>query len=162
MITAEFVRQLFDYDPDTGTLSWKVSRGCVKAGTPITSQSKGYLQVMINKQNHKAHRVIWLLVHGQWPNEELDHRDGNRSNNRLNNLRPATSAQNKMNKACRDDSAAGLKGAFQDKRDGRWCSRITVGGKYIHLGRFATAEEAHAAYAAAAHKEFGEFACPTR
>ena len=102
----------------------------------------------------RMHRVImgdpWGL--------EVDHRDGNGLNNCKYNLRAATSSQNKCNRRISTLSKIGLKGVGLDKRDGRFYARIKKAGKQVSLGRFATAEAAHEAYAAAVAEYHGEFA----
>jgi hypothetical protein len=101
---------------------------------------------------------------GKFPEQEIDHIDGDGTNNRWENLREATRAQNNAN--CRGYNKCGIKGVYQ--RGPSWIAQISPnGGRSIHLGCFRTPEEAHAAYLAAAHKYFGEFAngggpCPTK
>jgi hypothetical protein len=155
------LRELLDYNPETGVLTWRVARGPRKAGAVAGSESLGYLHVMIDGRNYKAHRLAWFWVHGEWPKDEIDHRAGDTADNRLSELRNATSSQNKMNRRTGTNNTSGLKGAFLDKRDGRWYARVTIGGQHKHLGRFDTAEEAHAAYVVAAREAYGEFACQT-
>lgn len=157
-ISAESVRTLFHYDAQRGVLVWRVARGKVRPGTEVTSRSESCVQVMIDGRNYKAHRVIWTWVHGAWPDQEIDHSDGDPFNNRIGNLRLATSSQNKMNRP----GKKARKGAYLDKRDGRWSARIVAGGRVHHLGRFDTEAEAAEAYRRAAPQVHGEFACPTR
>lgn len=102
----------------------------------------------------RMHRVIIGAAHGL----AVDHIDGNGLNNRRSNLRLATRAQNQHNRGVRADSASGLKGVLRHALTGRWRAYIRVDGKKIHLGYFDTAEAAHAAYSAAAHRLHGEFA----
>jgi hypothetical protein len=108
-----------------------------------------------------AHRLAWVYVHGSIPDGmEIDHKDCDPTNNRLDNLRLATSSQQKQNKRVQSNNRAGLKGAYYHAcRTGKkWRSQIKVGQRLIFLGYFHTAEEAHEAYAAAAAEHFGEFA----
>lgn len=116
---------------------------------------------MIDGRNYKAHRVAWLLMTGAWPTKEIDHRDHDGLNNRWVNLREATSSQNKMNQRKGTLSLSGIRGVFLDKRDGRWFARVTVNGRHHHLGRFSSKEQAAIAYADAAPRLHGEFACQT-
>ncbi len=161
-ISATEARALFAYDPATGILRWNVARGKMKPGDQAGNRCDDCIQVMIDGLNYKAHRIIWLMMTGQWPNPEVDHRDGDTFNNRWNNLREATRSQQKMNRRKPGPSSSGIKGVFLDKRDGRWYARITVNYWRIHLGRFKSKEEAARAYAAAAEQHYGEFACLTR
>jgi len=100
------------------------------------------------------HRVIISAPH---QGKEVDHIDRNGLNNRRSNLRPVTSAQNKWNVGLRSDNTSGLKGAFWDKSRQNWIARISVNNVGKHLGRFDTAEAAHAAYAAEAKRIRGDF-----
>ena len=89
---------------------------------------------------------------------EIDHRNGNPSDNRWDNLREATSAQNKANRTRPTTNKTGFKGVSFNERSRRFCAHISIGNKTVFLGSFATAEEAHAAYVAKARDIFGEFA----
>jgi hypothetical protein len=116
----------------------------------------GYISVRLYDRLYQAHRLIWLHVTGEWPSEVLDHIDGNPSNNAWTNLRPATRAENNRNKVARGHSA--LKGTTYEPKSRLWVASIMLRRKNHYLGRFATAEEAHAAYVAAARRLHGEFA----
>lgn len=100
------------------------------------------------------HRVIAGAPAGA----EIDHVNGDGTDNRRQNLRVATHRQNMQNTSLRSDNTSGLKGAFWDKSTNRWMAAIGHDGRFINLGRYNTAEEAHEAYAAAARRLFGEFA----
>ena len=174
----EVVRQLLNYEPETGKLFWKerfpeqfsVGRASPdrmasgwnirfagkEAFTPINS--KGYHTGAIWGKMLLAHRVAWVIVHGRWPEHFLDHINGNRSDNRLCNLREATHAENSRNSGLQSNNTSGVRGVRLDARCGRWQARITVNQRQKHLGYFASAEEAAEAYAAGARKYHGEFA----
>lgn len=158
MITADEVRRLFDYNPSSGLLSWRLSNS---PRAHIGSQAgckkpNGYIQVDIRKRAYKAHRLAWLHFYGQWPSGHIDHVNGVKDDNRIKNLRVATNSQNQANVQIRKNSRSGLKGAsFQA---GRWRAQIKFNRKNISLGYFDTAYEAHLAYAAKARELFGEFA----
>lgn len=143
-LTAERARELLTYDPDTGVLTWKPRSGQGArndtAGKPAGSAHKdGYLAVEIGGQKYLAHRVIWLLVTGQWPAGEIDHRDRNRRNNVWSNLRDVTKTVNQQNRS-------DVTGVDLVKRTGKWRARITVNKRQIALGNFADKEMAVAAY----------------
>ncbi len=162
-LTAEYVRSLLDYDPDTGVFIW-----CVRpdqrrewntryagylAGCPGVN---GYWQLTIDDVHYLAHRVAWLFVHGYWPPEQVDHIDGNRMNNAILNLRPAAHSENLHNRGAQKNNRSGLKGVSR-RPSGKWYARIAVNGKHSYLGNFDSAEKAHGAYCAAAvelHREF--------
>lgn len=158
------LRALFDYDADTGVLTWravKFSRipSGTEAGCIDREGVKGYRKVRINYVRYYVHRVIWCWMYGEIPSgTEIDHLNGVKSDNRLSNLRAATSEQNKWNRAATRTSKTGLKGATLHKPTGLYASTIKKNGKRHHLGYFKTAEEAHEAYQKAAAELHGEFA----
>lgn len=144
------VRELLSYDPETGYLRWRVSRGNpVKAGDMAGSLMKaGHLQMNIDGGRYLVHRVIWLYVYGEWPQHLIDHIDGNPTNNRISNLRDAPRQINQQNqrRARSDNKSTGLLGAYYNKRARRHFSSIGLNGRAVHLGYFDTAQEAHEAY----------------
>jgi hypothetical protein len=146
-LTAERLRELLNYDPETGVFTWRVSRRATARPGSVagTITPKGYRNIWIGG-NYRAHRLAWLYVHGKWPDHEIDHIDGNRANNAIANLRDVTRSVNHENLRCaRSDNAHGLLGVSPSKGK-RWKTSITVNGKWQHLGTFKTPEEAHAAY----------------
>ena len=153
-LTAEQLREVLDYNPVTGIFTWKVCRGCgcprvgEVAGTP---SSKGYIVISLRYKRYKAHRLAWLHFYGKWPEDQIDHKDTIKTNNSIDNLRPATNSQNMAN-ALRHN---GLKGVTYDR--GRWIAQITKNRRKTYLGSFSTKEEAHAAYALKAKELHGEF-----
>lgn len=158
--TAERVRSLLNYDPATGQFTWNVSNsnrapvGSIAGGV----RGDGYWRIRVDGHLYAAHRLAWLYVHGSWPNEDIDHIDGDRLNNRISNLREATRSQNLANMRPSSKSKSGLKGAAWNARKQRWMARIKVEGCEHFLGYFKTPEEAHAAYAEAAIRLRGTFA----
>jgi hypothetical protein len=112
--------------------------------------------VKIGGVEYQYHHIVWLLVYGEHP-KELDHIDGDPSNNRVSNLRAATKGQNARNRRVLSRSKLGVKGVFQT-RFGTYKAVIGVDGQKKWLGTFKTVEEAHAAYRAAAKELHGEFA----
>jgi hypothetical protein len=159
MVTAERLRELLDCDPETGVLTWRVSRrGRVKPGQVAgKSHHTGYHVIRVDGRQYPAHRLVWLHVTGAWPAAEVDHINGVRNDNRFSNLRDATSSQNGCNARLYRNNKSGLKGAILN-RPGRWIAQIQKGGRKIYLGVFDTPEEAHAAYCAAAERLHGDFA----
>ena len=157
MITQERLQELFTYNPETGFFRNRFSRGRAKetcrAGSPT---GHGYRKLTVDYERIYEHQAAWLYVYGTW-SDELDHKDRNRSNNAIDNLREATRTQNNFN-AKRETGASGLKGAYLDKRTMNWYSHIQIGGVVKHLGSFGSAEEAHKAYMVAVDKYHGEFA----
>jgi HNH endonuclease/AP2 domain len=161
-LTAARVNEVLNYDRETGVCTWRVATGRrAKTGAIAGSlRPDGYIEIGIDAKRYLIHRVIYLRETGEWPPAEIDHVDLDRSNNRWTNLRPADSFQNKANKPRHKNNKCGFKGVwwhnFKSGR-GSWYAMIRIDGKGYYLGSFATAEEAHAAYLAAAVKEFGDF-----
>lgn len=159
------LHEWFNYDPDTGVFIWfkeprtigqclgKVAGTTRKSGYRLITVP-GYGQIM-------AHRLAWIYMHGLTiGGAEIDHKDGNPSNNAIENLRLATSSQQKQNKRVQSNNRSGLKGAYYHSchKGKKWRSQIRVGERLLFLGYFHTAQEAHDAYAQAALDHFGEFA----
>jgi hypothetical protein len=155
--TPKQIREAFSYDPETGVISRKPKLGSrSKLGPCPTGISNiGYQRVSLYSHVMTAHRVAFCVMTGRWPKRDIDHIHGDRADNRWRNLRECTRQQNVWNGKARSPRS-GWKGAYFQA--GRYMARIKKDGKGIYLGRFDTAEEAHAAYLAAAKDLFGEFA----
>jgi hypothetical protein len=147
-ITMERLRTLLRYEAETGKFYWLVNRpgGCAKAGTQAGSiEVQGYVVITLLGRRCKAHRLAWFYVHGEWPTEHLDHINGDRTDNRICNLRMVSNAVNMQNlKRARSDNRLNLLGVTAQKN--RFRARIQVDGKLKQIGSFLTAEEAHDAY----------------
>lgn len=155
MIALEHLHSLLSYNPQTGVISWRVARG-TRARAGVTAgclDPQGYRVIGIDNRAFLAHRLAWALATGAWPCGEIDHINGNKSDNRFCNLRIATSAQNKMNRGKYKGSL--LKGVA--KTGNRFRGYITINGVRKHLGSYPTQELAHAAYCEAAQKAFGAY-----
>lgn len=158
-ISAEEARQLLDYNPETGTFTWRVGRGRARAGGIAgTPYGRGYTRIQIYGKHYYSHRLAWLIIHGVWPAKYIDHINGDPLDNRLSNLRLATRAENRRNTKRQSNNTSGLKGVIFDKARGKWQARIKIDGYNRHLGYFTAPEEAHAAYCKAAREHYGEFA----
>lgn len=147
MITQQRLRELLSYDLETGVFRWLSSRGTARAGSVAGSpDSYGYLQTKIDRRCYLNHRLAWLYVHAEWPEEQIDHINGCRSDNRLANLRKVSASINQQNqRKARLDNKCGLLGVSSSGK--RWQARISYpGGKDTYLGLFDTPELAHAAY----------------
>jgi hypothetical protein len=116
-----------------------------------------YRQVRVHNCLYEAHRLIFCMMTGDWPQKLIDHKDRDGLNNRWANLREADRAQNQHNRGKRKDNPSGYKGVRAPKK-GKWHARITVNRKSIHLGAFLSPEEAARAYDRAALRHFGEYA----
>ncbi len=164
-LTAAEVRAALDYDPKNGTFTrrWQADKSVqwnahYPGKSAGTRTHEGYIQISVNDRRYRAHRLAWLHFHGEWPDGEIDHIDGDRANNRIANLRLATRSQQTANARRRKTNTTGYKGVSFSRLDGCYRAYIKHEGRSQCLGKFDTPEEAHAAYVAAAQEHFGEFA----
>lgn len=153
------LRRILHYDPATGAFTWaeKTANKVVVGAVAGCTNRAGYIVIGINGKLYYAHQLAWLYQTGEWV-ERIDHRDGDRSNNRWGNLRPATPQQNALNSRRAASNTSGFKGVSWHKGAGRWSAYIILDGKKRHLGLHDRAEDAHAAYLAAATAVQPEFA----
>lgn len=155
----EKIKDFISYDPDTGVIRWKVGqKGPARAGMIAGSKhSRGYIVVAVNGVQYLAHRLAWAIYNGSLSEDvQIDHINGDRSDNRICNLRIANHAENCQNSKVRKHSKTGIKGV--KKRGNKWHVRIRIGGKEKWIGSYSTPEEASTAYKKAANELFGEFA----
>jgi len=157
MITQQEVKSLFNYNPHTGILTNKIKRGSNGfKGAHVGSNCKEYLVTTINRKRYKVHRVIYLFIYGYIP-QIVDHKDGNKQNNKIENLRPATPSENQRNKGISRNNTSGVKGVTWYKNCKLWRAQIRVNGKRIHLGYFKSIDRASVIMEEARkvhHKEF--------
>jgi hypothetical protein len=152
------LRQLFNYNPETGELSWKIKRGKCFPGKVITCRNdKGYVLVRLNDRNYRVHRIIWAMVYDKWPEFEIDHINGIRDDNKIDNLREATRAQNMKNLVTPVTNKTGFKGVSWHKAAQKWQAHIRADGINYYLGIFDNPEDAHKAYVEASQKMHGIF-----
>ncbi len=147
-LTADRLREVFAYDPETGIFTRLVKTGGrSRLGYAGTKHHAGGLTIRIDNYQYEAHRLAWLYVHGRWPALFLDHVDGNRANNRISNLREATTSQNMQNlKRARSDNVSGFLGVAWNCAARKWVASIRTNGKLTHLGCFDEAAKAHEVY----------------
>jgi len=141
-----------NYDAETGLLTWAVNAPGVSAGRIAGCPgTHGYWVVCLNRKQYRAHRLIWRMVHGEWPNGEIDHINGNPQDNRIANLRVVDRAGNSQNRrnAHRDNMSCGLQGVTWNKQHKKWQAKIVANKVRHHLGYFADPKTAHSAYLAA-------------
>jgi hypothetical protein len=144
MLSQERVKQMLDYDPETGEFTRKTSAGGFPVGTVAGSvnQVNGYRYVSVDRKYHLAHRLAWLYVYGRWPSGPLDHINRVRTDNRIENLREVTATQNNLNLGLASNNKSGEPGVVWDAPRGKWIAQVKHKSCNIHLGRFATQLEA--------------------
>ncbi len=146
-LTAARLRELLYYEPKTGVFTWKVPPRNAKAGDIAGGVRRdGYVSIRCSGASYVAHRLAWLYMKGDWPAQDIDHRDGNRANNAFDNLREASDSENAQNRAIRSDNASGFPGVGWHKGKGGWQAKIGINGRRLFLGLFETPDEAHEAY----------------
>lgn len=155
MITQEQLKEVLNYDPETGLFTWIKKRGHKK--NTAGGKRLGYISIGVGFRLYQAHRLAWLYMTGEWP-KFLDHIDGDRSNNRFSNLRIATASQNAANAKRSATNTSGFKGVTWHKGAKKWMAQIVVREERKYLGLFDRVEDAHQAYVSAAREGFGEFA----
>lgn len=155
MIKRRAIEDRLEYLPTDGRFLWR--DGPHKGQLAGTIQHNGYRAIMLDRKLLLEHRMAWVMEYGSWPKGSLDHINGDKADNRIENLRPANKSQNAANAKCYANSECGLKGVKQVGK-ASWMARIAVNKKRLYLGRFDSPEEAHAAYVEAANKHHGEFA----
>ncbi len=143
-LTYKLAKYLFEYDSETGKVFWKNVRSFrLKIGQEAGSKKPdGYIIISVNRCMYKAHQIVWLLHNKRLPIYEIDHIDGNPSNNRLENLRDVPRNVNHKNQSLRSTNTSGYNGVSWSKHRQKWVARITVNNKVMPLGRFKTIEEA--------------------
>lgn len=146
------------YCRETGRLTWRTHRNKSKIGKQAGAVCGEYVQICIDGENYKAHRVIWLMEKGKWPECLVDHRDSDGLNNRWRNLREATHRENARNKRPGKRNTTGYVGVCPDKASGKFEAHIGVDGRTVHLGKFQCVTAAVAARCAAEKHYFGDFA----
>jgi hypothetical protein len=158
-VNKQLLNELFYYED--GNLFWKNPTGKrIKAGCLAgRNASNGYRMIGLYKRSYMTHRLVFMFHHGYFP-KEVDHIDGNKSNNKIENLRPASHLENLRNQKIRTDNVSGHKNVGWAKREQKWRVRLTVNGKDKHIGYFDDRELADLVAVEATnkfHKEFSAY-----
>lgn len=173
VISANDLRTLVSYNPTSGRFLWLErdvkwfvderqcrswnSRWAGKEAFPY-ADNHGYFGSSICGRRYKAHRVAWAVHYGEWPSDHIDHINGDRSDNRIENLRLASAAENQWNRSKSDGKSSKYKGVSFDSWTGKWVVRIRVNGKSLNGGRFSNQKDAAMRYNELSKFYFGEFA----
>lgn len=156
----DYLRKRLRYEPETGKLFWLDYEGMHQrwrtryAGTEAFTSvdNKRYARGCVDGCFYSAHRIAWTLYYGEWPANQIDHINGVRTDNRVENLRVVTNQENQRNKAIPKSNTSGVMGVSWCKRDKKWRAEIRIDGRSKHLGYFNTLEEAAEVRKAASEK----------
>jgi len=150
MIEIEMLRKLLAYNPDTGSLIWMTRphdmfpndgrarqwNSCHAGKEAFTAITGGYRHGLVLRKSYRAHRVIWAMHYGEWPKDQIDHINGDRSDNRIANLRGVSNTENQKNAAIRRNNTSGVTGVSWDRATEKWVANITVDRLGVKLGYF--------------------------
>lgn len=148
-LTQEYLKTILKYDPETGIFIWIVRiANNIHIGDIAGSLDKqsGYIRLMIDEKNYRAHRLAWLYMIGDWPIYKIDHKDKCKNNNKFSNLRDIPHGKNMFNLGEYKNNTSGYNGVYLNNNKTKWKSQIGVNNTLIHLGTFSTKEEAFKAY----------------
>lgn len=166
-LSTDYVKAIFDYDEESGILRWEHRadmppqwNGKFPGRIAGTVNDRGYVLVAIYGKDYRAHRIIWAIKTGRWPEHEIDHENTVKSDNRWFNLRQATHAQNNCNKGPQSNNKSGYKGVSWCRIIKAWVASIRHHGVTTKLGYRDDPEDAHELYKTAAIEMHGEFHNP--
>lgn len=161
-LTPERLKHLLDYNQETGIFTWlnkpaprsnRIKPGYV-AGCKTDS---GYIIINVDGYSYRAHRLAWFYVNGVWPPEKMDHINGVKHDNRIANLREASSFENGWNVGMPSTNTSGVKGVCWEKQTKKWLAQCWVSGKHYRVGRFSSFDAAVDAMVKFREKHHGEF-----
>ncbi|EQB7353713.1 hypothetical protein BB775_10535 [Enterobacter roggenkampii] len=152
------IRDLIDYNAETGVLTAKVNFSGRQAGSVIGSQTwQGYYAFSLFGKKCFAHRLAWLLHYGEWPSQPIDHINGIKTDNSIRNLRLCSLSQNQFNKPTQKNNTTGVKGVYWNKRDKRYVASVQFNGKKYSAGHHKDIESAKEEVMKLREKLAGEF-----
>ncbi len=133
-LTQERLKELLNYNPETGIFVWAINRTSIKAGIVAGSYSDGYIRIGINSKGYLAHRLAWLYVEGYLPENDIDHINRDKTDNRFSNLRETTKTCNLRNRGIFKNNKTGITGVMLTHGPDRYQAYIKTGSKSKHLG----------------------------
>lgn len=152
------IREYLLYDAKTGDLRWAKSSGRVRAGALVGNpHCGGYIELSCRKYKMLAHQAAWVIMTGEWPTCQIDHKNRIKNDNRWDNLRIATPSQNAANSLARRGNKTGYKGVVK-LPSGNFGAYIRLRGRKKYVGTFITARDAHEAYCSAAREQWADYA----
>ena len=157
MLTAKRLREVLAYEASTGVFTWRNKTGSKGAGSVAGTPHKEYLRIQVDDRRYRAHRLAWLYMTGAMPSQEVDHKNGDGTDNRWDNLRDVSHFTNMQNQqTAHKNSKTGVLGCH--KQEGKYRARILINGVSKSLGMYDTAELAQEAYLAAKREQHAEAA----
>lgn len=157
--TVERLREVLNYDPETGIFTWRQHRKSPMIGQLAGGYRKpGYLFISVDERKVGGHRIAWAMVHGEWADKLIDHKNCNPSDNRIENLRLADKSLNGHNSGPQINNTSGYKCVYWSKQRHKWKAQTVINGAEHYIGLYETKEAAHEAYVAYAKEKLGEFA----
>ena len=147
MLTIEQLKEVLEYNHDTGLFTWIKSTQQTKAGSVAGNKTnQGYIRISVKRKRYLAHRLAYLYMTGHFPENFIDHINHIRHDNRWTNLRDATNSQNHANRVKQKNNKSGYKGVCWNKIAKKWRAKIEYMYKDIHIGYYTTPQEAAEAY----------------
>ena len=168
-LTQEIVKELLDYNPETGVFiwrfrerrwfstdkAWKIGNSRFSGKTAgCLDKTSGYLIIGVLGKEYRAHRLAWLYMHGEFPKSQIDHINHVRTDNRITNLRQVSNHENAKNQRMRNNNTSGVTGVYWYESRNKWVAHITINGKYKNLGYYTNKADAITARKAA-EAEYG-------
>lgn len=142
-LTQERLKEVLDYDPETGVFRWKYTEGrAIRGAEAGTIASNGYRVISINNKKHKAHRLAWMFLYRNFPISQIDHINQDRADNRIHNLRSVSALENGRNQKIRTNNSSGFNGVTWNKRDNIWTSGIRINNVRKNLGSYVYKKDA--------------------
>ncbi|MFV8757422.1 HNH endonuclease signature motif containing protein [Yersinia enterocolitica] len=157
-LTQERLKELLNYEPDTGVFTWLVYRSFRAVAGSVagrTNMTTGYIEIQIAGRRYKGHRLAWLYMTGEQASGHIDHVNEVKVDNRIGNLRVATRAENKRNVGITKANKSGAKGVY--KQGNRWIALAQMDGKKYRLGSFMCVDDAAKAYDSFCQQSYGDF-----
>ena len=142
----EQIKEYLSYNAETGIMTWRKSPGRRRneGAAAGTLEVKGYIRIKLKGYKNYAHRMAWFLYYGNWPEKDLDHINGIRDDNRIENLKEVSNRENSQNRVSHRNGK--LFGCYFHKQNKKWYAQIRINGKIKYIGLFNTEQEAHEAY----------------
>lgn len=160
MITQQRLKQRLSYSPIVGVFEWRVTGHKIRPGmlAGCVNPDNGYIKITVDGKSYPAHVLAWLYMKGEWPDMDIDHKDGDKTNNAFGNLRLATKPQNGWNRKISSKNTSGVKGVSYRAGKKPWIARLDANGEVVWVGSFETKEQAEAAIVEKREQVHQEFA----